>query len=91
MCFEATAHLIFGWPTCFWGFLNSLILYNMSMDLPLPSWLVDISCLCFARIYFWMFFFSLRGPRKILLAYLFILVPLRTYKILPNFLLERKV
>ena len=51
------------------AFLNSLVLYNMSIDLPLPSWLVDIFCLCFVRIYFWMFFSSLWGLRKILLSY----------------------
>ena len=46
------------------AFLNSLVLYNMSIDLPLPSWLVDIFRLCYVRIYFWMFFSSLRGLRK---------------------------
>ena len=48
----------------FGAFLNSLILYNMSINLPLPSWLVDIFRLCYVRIYFWMFFSSLRGLRK---------------------------
>ena len=57
-------------PHLFLGpFLNILVLYNMSIDLPLPSRLVAIFCLCCVRIYFWMFFSSLRGFRKILLAY----------------------
>ena len=52
-------------PYLFLGpFVNSLVLYNMSIDLPLPSRLVAIFYLCCVRIYFWMFFSSLRGLRK---------------------------
>ena len=63
-------------PYLFLGlFLNSLVLYNMSIDLPLPSWLVVIFRLCYVRICFWMLFSSLQGLRKILLAYFTYLCP----------------
>ena len=62
----------------------------MSIDLSLPSWLVDISCLCLLGFTFGCSSLPF-GDLKILLAYLFVLVLLLTYRILPYFLLEHKV
>ena len=47
----------------------------MSIDLPLPSWVVDIFRLCYVRIYFWMFFSSLRGLRKNLVGIFYLSRP----------------